>query len=151
MTAAEFSQALIAGNRLTTPSLICPRREDRVPVNYSDPLLDLVANYDTSMLGTGGFDFYPNPRVHGRRTCVGTFWSDLVVIHEVGGTVLLEELGGGGHIMAPIAKNGSAFLDALLIACRYFVESEAHDPDNDHAISRASRKADPFFAIGAMM
>jgi len=123
MDAKTFSDALLeSGRRLGTTStdFQCLPRTDRSRVAHTNPLLDLLANYDTSTFASGGIDFHPNPRDLGDRIDLGRYHGDLVVLLKASGSIRLEEFGTAHHVLGPIAQSGGAMLDALLISSIYF-------------------------------
>jgi hypothetical protein len=142
MDAKKFSDALLeAGRRLGTASaeFQCLPRSDRSRIAHTDPLLDLVANYDTSTFASGGIDFHVSPRDLGDRIDLGRYHGDLVVLLKASGSIVLEEFGTAHHLLCPVAQSGEALLDALLISSIYLGRATLDEGlYNDH---RAKRQA----------
>ena len=123
MDAKTFSDALLeSGRRLGTTStdFQCLPRTDRSRVAHTNPLLDLLANYDTSTFASGGIDFYPTPRDLGDRIDLGRYHGDRVVLLKASGAIVLEEFGTAHHVLCPVAYSGDALLDALLTSSIFF-------------------------------
>lgn len=123
MTAAEFSEHL---RRLAAElslgniaELSCPPRDDRRVVPQSDPLYDLIANYDTSTLAIGGIDFHVGPRPYRGKYEVGSEHGDVLVVDPASGIVQLVEY-GTDHVLTPVAASTARFLDALAVVAEYY-------------------------------
>lgn len=114
--------------------------------SYSDPLLDLVVNYDTSKLEIGTITFNPEVVESERGWRVGQFEIDPLMINRSSGEVHVEDEAKEGYVIWQCAADGEKFLDALLLAACFLAkcsydEKLANDQAASHEQAGACTKA----------
>jgi hypothetical protein len=88
------------------------------PIIYNDPVVNLINEYDTSILeignlalGKGGYSFLPpNGVIH-----IGSIESDILVINPKTGFIELLDHEQPDFVMARCASSGDKLLDALFL------------------------------------
>ncbi|MCY2964640.1 MAG: hypothetical protein NT069_13565, partial [Planctomycetota bacterium] len=98
-------------------SFICVPRGDAILRDlFSEPLLDLVQNWEASRLEIGMVCFRDQPVVLHGDYCVGSVESDPIVICRESGEVVVKSAFDPWQVLWVAAKDGSGFLDALSMA-----------------------------------
>lgn len=140
MKKADCSPAII--DRFVK-SRTCTRRKrplSRTPMKGSEDLVKLFNEYDLNLLSIAGLDFLGEMIETPRGLQIGKEEGQPILIAP-DGEIVLEEEGAGGHRLAEIAKNGTAFLDAIIIMAKFssdrLIEKIAFD---DFAAAQAAAR-----------
>ena len=101
-------------------SFLCVKRDQpSAEPSGSEPVLELLRNWDLSKVEIGMVRF-PGSHVESSGTiCLGCVEADPLVLLPNGGEIVVHELGTKEHILWHVAKNGSALLEALVVAAGF--------------------------------
>jgi len=103
----------------------------------SDSLLELLRNWDLSKVEIGlirfpGFHAEPSGAIH-----IGCVEADPLILLP-NGEIVVYESGTKDHLLWRVAKSGTAFLDALVIAARFLGRRAVGTIDiDDHEAARS--------------
>ncbi len=121
-------------------SFVCVKRQRRLrTVSGADQLLELLSVWDLGKVEIGMIRFPEPPTERSGGTCVGCVEADTLVILPGTGEIAVHELATEDHLLWLVAKNGSALLEALLIAARFLAQRTVGTIDFDDC--KAARTA----------
>lgn len=102
---------------------LCVRRDRPLPaVSGRDQLLVLLQEWDLSKVEIGMIRFPEMPTERSGKMCVGCVEADPLVILPGAGEIAVHEFGTKDHLLWLVARNGSALLDAMVIAARFLAQ-----------------------------
>jgi hypothetical protein len=122
-------------------SYLCTKRDRPLSEpSGSDAVLELLRNWDMSTIEIGMVRFPDPPFERSGKLFIGCVEADPLVLLPRGDGIVVYELGSEEHLLWRVASNGSALLDALLIAARFLSNryaSRINDGDQEAARSAA--------------
>ena len=108
----------------------------------SDPLIDLVENYDGSKVHIGMITFDLSPFEDDDYYFFGKFEADLLGVNKNLKTVQMIEYGTANHVLYTCASNSDNFLKAILLSASILEKSDG-DPvfsENDDLICKMAEE-----------
>ena len=128
------------GARRFVKMFFCIKREHPLTtIPGTDKLLELLRNWDLTDVHIGMVCFPEPPVIHKGKIEVGQFEADPLMMNSDTGEIRVEEFGiEPEFVLWPVARNGSGFLDALILAKRFAKERGDADPTDyvtHHAVA----------------
>ncbi len=102
---------------------ICQPRSSPLSLLASNEMLDLAIRWDVSLIEVGMVRLLGTPTIdQGSGIQIGVVEADPLVIINTSSELIVEELGTTGHILWKSARSPGQFLDALVVAAKFFSE-----------------------------
>ena len=102
---------------------VCHHRRSPLPLTASNEMLDLAIRWDVSTIEVGMVRLLGTPSIRqGSGIQIGLVEADPLVIINSSSELIVEELGTAGHVLWKAARTPGQFLDALVVAAKFFSE-----------------------------
>jgi hypothetical protein len=102
---------------------ICLPRRSPLPLIASNEITDLMILWDVSMIEIGILRLLGTPSIHyGLGVQIGLVESDPILITDRSSEIVVEEVGTAGHVLWKVARSPGQFLDALVLAAKFFTD-----------------------------